>query len=225
MKIKFGALVTDGSGKLGGHVVANNRGGKYMRTKVTPLNPQSTAQSLVRSIFAGISQAWSGLTEAGRTSFNQAVNAFTTTDIFGDIRVPSGKALFQRLNQNLALTGQTQLTVAPTVAPVVPFELINVEVDESDEAIFVSINGDIGAQRYVLEGTPPLSQGTSNANNRFRKIISFDGSDFDGATAYALYVAKFGTPPVGSNIQFRVKAVNSIGLDTPFQKVKATVVA
>lgn len=223
MKIKFGALVTDGSGKLGGHVVANNRGGKYMRTKVTPLNPQSTAQSLVRSIFAGISQAWSGLTEAGRTSFNQAVNAFTTTDIFGDIRVPSGKALFQRLNQNLALTEQAQLTVAPQLAPVDPFVLENVLISNVAGDISISGSGFGSTQKLIVEGTPLLSDGTSNANNRFRSFYTSQINTYDNEAAYDAYVAKFGAPPIGGNVQIRVKFVNEIGLSSPFQKVKAII--
>ena len=50
MKIKWGALVVDGRGKLGGHVAAQNRGGSYLRTKVTPSNPQTTFQTGVRSM-------------------------------------------------------------------------------------------------------------------------------------------------------------------------------
>ena len=42
-KIKFGMMMTDASGKLGGQVFSKNRGGSYVRTKVTPTNPQTAA--------------------------------------------------------------------------------------------------------------------------------------------------------------------------------------
>ena len=59
MKLKFGAIVTDGRGKIGGHVASKNRSGAYLRTKVTPSNPNTVAQVQVRSILASLSQSWS----------------------------------------------------------------------------------------------------------------------------------------------------------------------
>src|SRR3546814_19213217 len=97
-KVKFGALMTDARGKLGGHVFSKNRAGSYLRTKVTPVNPQTIYQTSVRALFGAISSQWSGLSQAVRDSFNGAVADWATTDIFGDLKNPSGKALFQRLN-------------------------------------------------------------------------------------------------------------------------------
>src|SRR6056297_1703187 len=113
MKIKWGALVVDGRGKIGGHVASKNRGGSYLRTKTTPVNPQSTAQTNVRSIFGQISQGWSGLTASQIEGWNNAVSEYSQTDIFGDLKNPSGKALYQRLNQSLLLVGEGLLTEAP----------------------------------------------------------------------------------------------------------------
>ena len=83
MKLKFGALVVDGSGKIGGQVVSSNRGGKYLRTKVTPSNPSTVAQQNARALLSSLSTQWADLTEAQRLSFNSAVSNFATTDIFG----------------------------------------------------------------------------------------------------------------------------------------------
>lgn len=49
--IKFGMMMTDARGKLGGHVFTKARNGATIRTKVSPANPQTSAQSLSRSIF------------------------------------------------------------------------------------------------------------------------------------------------------------------------------
>ena len=105
---------------MGGQVFSKNRGGSYVRTKVTPTNPQTSAQSTIRGIFSSISSRWSSLTDAQRASFNGFVQAYARTDIFGDLRNPSGKSLFQRLNQNLENSGQAQIDVC--TSPVeVPF--------------------------------------------------------------------------------------------------------
>src|SRR5690606_18792227 len=107
MKMKWGALVVDGRNKIGGQVASKNRGGSYLRTKVTPANPQTVAQSIVRSIFTVLSQAWRTLTQAQRNAWNAAVTDWQRTDIFGDIKSPSGFTLYMRLNQNLSLIGES----------------------------------------------------------------------------------------------------------------------
>jgi hypothetical protein len=85
MKMKFGAFVVAGSGKIGGHVASRNRSGAFLRTKVTPTNPQTGAQNAVRSLLASLSSAWRSLTGAQRAAWNGAVSAFPRTNVFGDI--------------------------------------------------------------------------------------------------------------------------------------------
>jgi len=226
MKIKWGALVVDGRGKIGGHVASKNRGGAYLRTKVTPSNPSTLAQTLVRTIFAVISTAWSLLTSAQRASWNNAVSDFSTTDIFGDIKKPSGKNLHQKLNQNLLLVGESVLTTAPaklsfpdTVIPTAIFDI-------GDETLSLDGINTAGATIAVVSSTGLLSDGTSNAKNRFRNVYHNSASalGFAGG-AYSGYVAKFGAPVVGQNIQVGVQFVLASGQKSPLQILTASVVA
>lgn len=113
-KVKFGALMTDARGKLGGHVFSKNRSGSYLRTKVTPVNPQTAYQSAARALFATISSQWSGLTQAVRDAFNGAVQDWAQTDIFGDLKNPSGKNLFQRLNNQAQSAGLAPVVTLPS---------------------------------------------------------------------------------------------------------------
>lgn len=224
-KIKFGALMVDARGKLGGHVFSKNRGGAYMRTKVTPTNPQASAQMAVRLLFGAIASSWSSLAAASRESWNNAVQNFTTTDIFGDLKTPSGKALYQRLNQNLALSGQAQLSVAPSLVEVPTATLLRADAEISISEFNVETVGDSTGSVIVYEATPPLSQGTSNANNRFRVITTSVGGAGGSVNIYDEYVAKFGALTAGDNVQVRIKFVNSIGLASPIQKIKALIEA
>lgn len=57
MKIKWGMMMTDGRGKLGGQVASKNRAGAYVRTKVTPVNPRTTQQQAIRTLFGSIASA------------------------------------------------------------------------------------------------------------------------------------------------------------------------
>lgn len=101
MKIKWGMMMTDGRGKLGGQVASKNRAGAYIRTKVTPVNPQTVAQQNIRQLFGSIASAWRSLTQAQINGWNEATEFWQRTDIFGDLKKPSGFALFQRLNTGL----------------------------------------------------------------------------------------------------------------------------
>lgn len=220
-KIKFGAMMVDASGKLGGQVFAKNRGGAYIRTKTTPLNPQSTAQMAVRGVFASISSAWSGLTEAGRTSFNNLVSSYARTDIFGDLRNPSGKNLFQRLNQNLVISGQPQITecVQPSEVPFA--NVVTAGLDSTGDTIEISTAGETTGSKVVIWATPPLSAGTSFVKNKLRQIEVVDGDTALVVNVNASYVAKFGAFSNTDNIYFGVRVINANGQASPLETIKA----
>lgn len=224
-KIKFGMMMTDASGKLGGQVFAKNRGGSYVRTKATPLNPQTSSQMTIRGIFASISSAWSSLTESSRLSFNNFVADYARTDIFGDLRNPSGKALFQRLNQNLVLTNQPQITVcvAPEVVPFANLEAISGDV--SDAELNVSTLGDTTGSKIMIWATPSLSQGKSFVKNDLRLVDVVDGGVGISTDIWVAYSDKFGLPTAGANIHVGVRVVNANGQASPLEVKKATIVA
>lgn len=225
-KIKMSGIgVVDIRGKLNGSVFSKNRGGAYVRTKVTPNNPQSLAQMSVRGIFAALSSAWSALTEENRNSWNGFVAAYGRTDVFGDIRNPSGKNLFQRLNQNLTITGQANLTncVAPLEVPFLG--LVAATCDISGLTFDFTSSGDTTGSVLLISATPSLSQGTKFVKNQLRNISTAPGEAGAEPNFYDEYIAKFGIPAVGANIVLSVKVVNANGQASPAETVKVTVQA
>ena len=224
-KIKFGMMMTDASGKLGGQVFSKNRGGSYVRTKVTPTNPQTSAQSTIRGIFASISSRWSSLTDAQRASFNGFVQAYARTDIFGDLRNPSGKSLFQRLNQNLEISGQAQTDVCNSPTEVPFANLTTASADVTHSAFLVDYSGDLTGVKAIVWATPQISQGTKFVKNQLRQIAVLDGRNAGSENIWAAYVAKFGTPVAGANISVAVRVINANGQASPLEVVKATVQA
>lgn len=224
-KIKFGMMMTDASGKLGGQVFSKNRGGSYVRTKVTPTNPQSAAQMSIRGIFASISSRWSSLTEAQRNSFNGFVSAYARTDIFGDLRNPSGKSLFQRLNQNLELSGQAQIDSCTSPVEVPFADLVSASGVVSTSDLEVSYNGDLTGSKVAVWATPQMSQGTKFVKNQLRQLLVVAGADASEVDIYSAYVAKFGIPVAGANITIGVRVINANGQASPLETVKAVIAA
>jgi hypothetical protein len=207
-KLKFGMVVTEASGKLGGHVFARNRGGAYARTKVTPVNPQTTYQQQARTLLSSFSQAWRGLNQAERDSFNSAVSDFARTDIFGDLRNPTGKNLFTLLNINLSLAGVGPISVAPTPQGVESVELTGLTVDEANTELEVAFSGTTVASSILVFATDPLSPGVEFAKNRYRLIGALAGNAASPSNIWSIYSSRFGEPAVGSKVFVRLQSVN-----------------
>lgn len=225
MKIQWSALMVAGSGKLGGTVAARNRSGAYLRNKVTPINPSTTAQQNARGVLGSLSTQWSQLTEAQRLSFNNAVADFAKTDIFGDIRNPSGINLFVKLNSNLINTGQAQIASAPVKEELLFSGILSATMDVSTQAVNILLaNEDNNFGKVLAVATPTLTNGTSYVKDRFRGIgsVSIATDDIDLS---AEYVAKFGNFALGANIHLGFRIISPTGQASVLQTVKADVVA
>lgn len=225
MKIKFGAIVTEGRGKLGGHVFSKNAGGAFMRTKVTPSNPQTARQTTVRALFGSIASAWSGLSATAIAQWNEAVSDWTTTNVFGDLKKPTGKALFQRLNNQAQSAGLSAVTSVPTklALPDDPITAVPIGVGATTLAL-TGANTDAATQ-VVVWGATPVSAGTKNVKTKLRQLYAVAGDSYSATDAFAAYEAKFGTIATGQNIFIGVKYVLASGQASPMQVVKATISA
>jgi hypothetical protein len=226
MKMKFGALVVAGSGKIGGQVASRNRAGAYLRTKSIPVNPQTASQSAVRSRLASISQSWRDLTAAQRAAWNGSVSNFQKTDVFGDLRNPTGFNLYQRLNNNLAATTGSAITTPPVPTEVLSVTLSSITSTASD-ALGLVLSGSVPAGTSMkIFATPPVSAGVSFVKSEYRLIgVSSTGAaspiDLHGA-----YTTKFGASIVGQKIFARVTFVdNASGLETPPQSASVITIA
>lgn len=224
MKLKFGAIVTDGRGKIGGHVASKNRAGAYLRTKVTPSNPNTVAQAQARGILASLSQNWGQLTDSQRQGWNDAVKEWGTTDIFGDIKNPSGINLFVKLNSNLLNIGKVVIDTVPAKLETPTAYLTSAILTAATGDLAFSLS-DVSADGIVglVRATPVLSSGVSFVKSQFR-VIGYNQVVNDVLTVNGAYTNKFGIPAVGSNIYFSVQLVLANGQKTVEQKVKALVV-
>jgi len=212
MRVKYGSIITDGSGKLGGHVASKGRSGSVIRTKVTGTNPRTTAQNSTRALLGSLAAGWSSLTEEQRQSFDSAVDKFKSTDIFGDVHNPSGYNLYIKLNFNLISSGAAPITSAPDTA-----EQNNSIADSANlydafpEAMFIFLNvGNDSLYKYQVKASIGVSPGVYNG----KSLLSVIYYDYEYGTlinwGYA-YIAKFGNPVVGTKVFFSVAQIYSNG--------------
>ena len=224
MKLKFGAIVTDGRGKIGGHVASKNRAGAYLRTKVTPSNPNTVAQAHARGILASLSQGWGQLTDSQRKGWNEAVKEWGTTDIFGDIKNPSGINLFVKLNANLSSIGHPFLSDVPAKREVPQVGIVGATLSRGTGNLQIYFNS-ASADSYIalVRATPKLSNGVSFVKSQFRVVGNVNVVS-NGLMLVGGYGDKFGTPSLGDNVYVSVQFVLLNGQKTTEQKFKLSVI-
>lgn len=194
MKLKFGALVVDGRGKIGGHVASKNRAGAYLRTKVTPVNPQTSYQLAVRNRLTGFSQGWRSLTQAQRDAWNAAVSDFARTDIFGDLKNPTGFNLYQRLNNNLAIAGIASISSPPLPQAVGQVAITTVSAAEGAGTLTITMDGAVPDETFVkVFATSPQSPGKSFVKSEYRLVAVIPAEAVAVYDLAAEYIAKFGS--------------------------------
>lgn len=211
-KIKFGMMMTDARGKLGGQVFSKNRSGAIVRSKVTPTNPQTSFQAGVRALFGNLSQQWRNLTTAQRDAWNAAVNSYPKLNIFGDTYLSTGKNLFVGVNTNILNAGGT-LTLTPPTLTVLPNPInITGQIQNVSELFTITPDDAITDADcvYSFEATAPSSPGKSNFSGSYRKFAVVALNALDPDVQYASYVDKFGFPPTGSAVSLRSKIINKV---------------
>ncbi len=113
MQIKS-ALLTDASGSIGGMTASRNNSGLYLRSRVVPVDPSTSRQNAVRSVFASLATEWIDLTEPQRQGWRDyAANVLHTPRFCGPINL-TGQNQFIRTNTIRHQTGLITLIVAPT---------------------------------------------------------------------------------------------------------------
>ena len=210
-KVKFGLVVTDARGKSGGMVYSKNRSGAYIRTKVTPVNPNTSRQSFVRNALSLNSKQWSNvLTDSQRACYQALADNNPVTNIFGDSQILTGIALFGKVNNvmrnlelptladcpaDLAVTGLTTMVVTAGVA------LQAVDITFTDTPLPAN-------HRLYIFATGFIGGGVNFFKPRLRFIGSSAAAEVSPFDAGALWVAKFGALTLGSHFGIAVAVVN-----------------
>ena len=205
-------MMTDARGKLGGQVFSKNRSGAYVRTKVTPSNPRTMAQMNSRSILGSLSVQWNALTLAQVAAWNAATADWQKTDIFGDLKKPTGKNLFVQLNKNLKQSGQAIITAVPAKIEIPIIAATGVAIDVSDTSIsFTGLASVPAGVKLQIAATQPLPNGQNYVNNKLRVLGYLSTGSITGTTVWGMYVAKFGALVNADRIFIELKYIAANG--------------
>ena len=198
------------SGKLNGTVFAKNRGGAYLRTKVSPVNARTAAQLQARNLLSGYSQAWRNLTQTQRDSWNAASSNWSLATVFAQGATATGHGLFVTLNTNTNLAGGSSLTLPPNKVGAAPIQEFNGVSAVVDGAITLDVlPATVPAEHTMyIESTQGMSAGISNANSKYRFVGVLGAGSATDEDLAGDYAAKFGAVSAGQKIFFRIKFIN-----------------
>lgn len=226
MKIKYGSFIVDGRGKINGHVASKNHAGDFLRTKVTPLNPRTASQTLVRSYIASLSAAWRGLTAAQRTAWNSAVSGYAKTDVFGDKKNPTGFNLYMGLNKNLKDVSQSTISTPALPAAVSTVTITNATAAAGTPALSITLSGNIPAGTSAkIMATPGISAGINFVKSQFRQIDTKAAAATSPLNELSAWNTKFGTLVAGQKIFIQIIFVNTTTGQSSASAITSLIVA
>jgi len=120
--IKFGSIITDGRGSLGGSTIQSDRSGHIWRNKPLPLKSRSQAQSLIRSYNKTMQAGWRALSEPDKRIWNDYPKINHIFNRSGEKHPLSGHSLwmkyqYQYLSRGLLFIDNPALMGPPYLGP------------------------------------------------------------------------------------------------------------
>lgn len=211
-KILNGGGVAEIRGSQAGNTFSRNRGGAYLRNRVTPINPSTPAQQAVRSSLSELTTAWGvDLTQAQRDGWIAFAEAWPTTDVFGASIILTGLQMYTRQNMQLLQAGLDRIDTAPLNLDVEGLSTVEVEVDGA--ALNVTFTpAPLSEGNFVqVFATPPIQPGISFVKNRLRLIFTGADESASPADVAAEYVAAFGAlPVVGQKCVIEARVISGV---------------
>lgn len=203
------------SGSLAGQTSSRNRFGQYRRTRATPINPNSTAQGVVRARLGSNSADWRGLTSAQRAGWTSLGSQITRADSLGQSYTLSGFQAFCSVNGNKLSAGDAVVTDAPAV--VTPTGLLTATITLTAVALSIAYTATplpAGVRLFIF-ASPQRSAGR-NFEGDFRLIAVTAAAAASPHNLLAAYTARLGVPVVGQKVFFSLQTYEGGFLGAPF---------
>jgi hypothetical protein len=214
MKYIPSLMVGQLAGSAGSTTASHNKYGSYFRTRVTPVNTETTKRSAVRSAFGGWSNQWKALTTGQRDSWNALASTVTLQDKQGVSFQPSGFNLFVSANQNNYGLSAAVVDDAPAWDPPAAPVISNATFEEETgilaaASVTFSPTAPTGVS-YVWEASPPMSPGVSMVPRSLYKRVGITVPAGTSPTDVSVgYETTYGTSlPVGTKVFIRGRAID-----------------
>ena len=203
------------SGRVGTVVYVNTRYGQLARQYVIPSNPRTPAQQRQRNQFGAASSRWRALTPEQRAAWNLAAANQTRVTSAGYRTARNGYSFFVSITSKRAYLGQPGCDLPPAEPAFSPNPVAELTATNLQGSVRLTLRVPVApALQTVVQAAPPASAGLRSVDH-FSTLgmlpAPVDGwSDITG-----LYVARYGTPPVGTAVFVRTRQYADGWSDVP----------
>lgn len=215
---KFKPVLGDLRGKVAGNVFSRNTYGAYVRQKVTPVNPNTQYQQIVRGRLRDIAQRYQAeLTDGQRQSWAEYARNNPIKDVFGDTIYLTAIAMYQHINQLAIMSGASYYDDPPKDnTPAGEFLSASISLKEAGPLVTVTytiLSAPIN-WKLLIYGIYPLNEGQLYFPGKF-KFLGPSGP----APASPLDITSAWTPRLGSPLEDMIGAARLIVLNTDSIKI------
>lgn len=224
------ALISRGSGSIGGLTASRNKGGNYFRARTTPTDPGTTFQVAVRVIMATLVNLWeSTLTQAERDDWAVYATNVPLLDQFGEPRTVTALNMYCRVNIPRLQAGLTRVDPAPVEFNTGSFTTVQ---GVFSEASGISINfepldewANEDDSSMLVYASRPQNNGINFFKGSYRFVGTIDGDGIMAPTTPATF-----TPPPfsftsGQKMFAQVRVVRADGRLSTAQRIVGTAIA
>ena len=204
------------SGSYQGIVSSRNRFGQYVRTRATPVNPNTTYQTVVRSRLAGHAASWRALTDAQREGWESLGLLVVRTDSLGQSYSLTGLQAFVMINNNKLAAGDAEVSDAPAVDVPDTLATITLTADASPAAFTVAYTPTPlpASTKAFIYCSPPRSAGRLYEGD-YRLIFITATAAASPANILSAYTARMGALVTGQKINVSVATYRGGWLGLP----------
>lgn len=230
MALYKSGLATMISGSINGYTFSHNSGGKYIRARTTPTNPNTAFQVEARGNFRDAVDAWTNnLSDVSRAEWETYAANTPVTNRIGDTVYRSGQQMFIRSYQAIAMVGGDAPTGAPAIFDLGTFTVPTITADASAGELSIAFNnGDEWATAVGGFLSIKQSRPQNPTRNFWRGPWRFVGQ-VDGAviapTSPEVIPALYLPLTAGQKLFFEVRAINADFRVTNVATVETIVVA
>jgi len=203
------------SGSVAGTTSSRNRFGQYRRTRAVPVNPNSTAQGVVRARMSANAAAWRALTNLQREGWDGLGLSMTRTDSLGQSYTLTGFQAYCSVNNVKSLCGDATVSDAPEL--VTPSTILTATVTLTSAALSIAYTPTPmpASTRLAVFASPQRSAGRNfEADLRFIQVTAAAAAS--PVNAFSAYSAKFGTPVTGNKVFFSLVSITGGFESGPF---------
>jgi hypothetical protein len=214
--IKYGSLVTAGSGRIGGHYLSNSLGGATIasnprRNKSSNANQQNNYRAAnvsgatVPEGLIYVVRKWKTLTVAQKAAWSAAAPNFPTVNKLGVPVKPSGYHCFVHINYGVYMNNGT-ITTTPPINEIGQLPIAFTISTCSSTVLTLNLSGTVpdGYLAYI-KCTRSMSAGIKPNSSSFTLCETIDAGSTGSNAIFTAYNRTFGAPITGDTLWVEIR--------------------